>query len=96
MEITNDTIDKLAHLARLEFNGADKESIKQNLTQITAFCEKLNEIDTTGVEPLIYMSTETNILRDDIIIEEITHAEALKNAPKNDSDYFRVPKFLEK
>lgn len=96
MEITNDAIDKLAHLARLEFNGPDKESIKQDLTQITAFCEKLNEIDTTGVEPLIYMSDETNVLREDIITEEITHAEALKNAPKKDSDYFRVPKFLEK
>ncbi|MDZ4757006.1 MAG: Asp-tRNA(Asn)/Glu-tRNA(Gln) amidotransferase subunit GatC [Bacteroidota bacterium] len=96
MKITDETIDKLAHLARLEFNGVDKENIKKDLSQITAFCEKLNEIDTTGVEPLIYMSDETNVLREDIIIEEISHVEALKNAPKKDSDYFRVPKFLEK
>lgn len=96
MEITDATIDKLAHLARLEFNGEEKESIKKDLTQITAFVEKLSEIDTEGVEPLIYMSNESNILREDKIVQEISHDEALKNAPAKDSDYFRVPKFVEK
>ena len=53
-------------------------------------------MDTDNIEPLIYMTDETNVLREDLVSETISHAEGLKNAPKKDSDYFRVPKFLEK
>jgi aspartyl-tRNA(Asn)/glutamyl-tRNA(Gln) amidotransferase subunit C len=57
---------------------------------------KLNELDTQNIEPLIFMSEETNRLREDIPEVSISHEEALKNAPKKDSDYFRIPKVLEK
>jgi aspartyl-tRNA(Asn)/glutamyl-tRNA(Gln) amidotransferase subunit C len=58
--------------------------------------DKLSEIDTENVEPLIFMSDEVNVLREDVAEETITQAEALKNAPKKDSDYFRIPKVLDK
>jgi aspartyl-tRNA(Asn)/glutamyl-tRNA(Gln) amidotransferase subunit C len=57
-------------------------------------CEKLNEVNTDGVEPLIYMSETRNLLREDEVQQNITHDEAMKNAPKKDSDFFRVPKVI--
>lgn len=96
MDISNELIDKLADLAKLEFNGEDKERIKTDLVQITAFFEELNKVDTEGVEPLIFMSDAVNVLREDVVKVELTHDEALKNAPAKDSDYFRVPKFSSK
>lgn len=96
MKIDNDTVDKIAHLARLEFNKEAKEEIKKDMNNMLGFIDKLNELDTSNVEPLIYMSDEVNVLREDEVIQEITQAEALKNAPKKDSDYFKVPKVIEK
>ncbi len=92
--IDSETVQKIAHLARLEFTSAELEEIGADLGNILGFMQKLNEVDTTGIEPLIYMSQETNVLRKDVVKQEITHQEALKNAPKKDSDYFRVPKVI--
>lgn len=96
MEITTKKIDELAHLARLEFNENEKIKIKADLQRIVGFFDKLSEVDTDGVEPLIYMSDRTNNLRPDNIEEQITKKEALKNAPSKDSDYFKVSKFIKK
>ena len=96
MKIDNQTIDKLAELAKLEFTNEAKEEMKNDLSRIVTFVEKLNEIDTSNVEPLIYMNDEVNVLREDKIKQDITQAEALKNAPKKDSDYFKVPKVIDK
>lgn len=95
MKIDNDTVDKIAHLARLEYTNEAKEEIKKDMNNMLGFIDKLNELDTTNVEPLIYMSDEVNVLREDVVIQEITQDEALKNAPKHDSDYFKVPKVIE-
>jgi aspartyl-tRNA(Asn)/glutamyl-tRNA(Gln) amidotransferase subunit C len=92
--IDSETVQKIAHLARLEFTSDELEEIGADLGNILGFMQKLNEVDTTGIEPLIYMSQETNVLRKDVVNQEITHQEALKNAPKKDSDYFRVPKVI--
>ncbi len=96
MKIDHKTVDHLAHLARLEFENESKEAIVNDLNRILSFVEKLDELNTDNVSPLIYMTDETNVLREDSIHETISHAQALKNAPKKDSDYFRVPKFVEK
>jgi aspartyl-tRNA(Asn)/glutamyl-tRNA(Gln) amidotransferase subunit C len=95
MNIDTETVQKIAHLARLEFHESDLENMKEDLGKILDFMKKLNELDTENVEPLIYMSKEMNILRSDREIQEISHEEALKNAPKRDSDYFRVPKVID-
>lgn len=96
MKITDETVEHIAHLARLEFEGEEKGKIKQDLENIITFMEKLQEVDTDNVEPLVFMTNEKNRLRDDVAEVTITHEEALKNAPKKDSDYFRIPKVLNK
>jgi aspartyl-tRNA(Asn)/glutamyl-tRNA(Gln) amidotransferase subunit C len=96
MKITDKKIDELAHLARLEFQGDKKVKIKEDLEKILGFCEQLNSVNTDGIEPLIYLSDATNKLREDKVITDITKSEALKNAPKKDSDFFRVPKVITK
>ncbi|MBK8290816.1 MAG: Asp-tRNA(Asn)/Glu-tRNA(Gln) amidotransferase subunit GatC [Flammeovirgaceae bacterium] len=95
MKIDKDTLNKISHLARLEFNEQDSEKMMQDMTNILSFVEKLNEVDTQGIEPLTTMSHEINALREDIVQPHLDHELALKSAPKKDSDYFRVPKVLE-
>lgn len=96
MKITDQKIQELSHLARLNFEDKDQEKIKTDLERILNFCEKLNEVNTDHVEPLVYMSDRTNHLRDDVVKPSINKQEALKNAPDADSDYFRVPKVIKK
>ena len=94
--ISNETIDKIAHLARLEFEDEAKVEIANDMNRMLDFVDKLNELPTDNVEQLIYMSREVNVLRDDFVTQELTQKEALLNAPKKDSDYFKVPKVVEK
>ena len=96
MEINDEVIDKLADLSRLKFEGEDRNEIKEDLSRMLSFVDKLNELDTEGVEPLIYMTREHLKLRPDEIENELSQKEALKNAPSKDSDYFKVPKVLDK
>ena len=95
MRIEKDLVEKIAHLARLQFNDTEKVKIEADLNRILDFMETLNEVDTSMVEPLIYMNDEVNVLRKDEVIQTITHEEGLANAPKKDTDYFRVPKVIE-
>ena len=95
MEIDINTLRKIAHLARLEFDEQGAEKMKQDMTQILDWVGKLNEVDTEGVEPLTTMSSEVNIMREDVVGEHLSHEKGLKNAPHKDSDYFRVPKVME-
>ena len=95
MKITDEKIAQLAHLSRLEFDAEATANIKTDLENILDFCEKLNEVDTDGVEPLIYMTETTNTVREDQVEESFSKDQILSNAPKKDSDYFRVPKVIE-
>ena len=89
------TVEEVAHLARLEFNDTAKAEILNDMNNMLAFVDKLNELDTSDVEPLIYMTEERNIMREDIPANTISQKEALKNAPKKDSDYFKAPKVID-
>jgi aspartyl-tRNA(Asn)/glutamyl-tRNA(Gln) amidotransferase subunit C len=95
MQIDRSLLDKIAHLSRLEFDEKDAEKMMKDMTAIVDWVEKLKEVDTEGVEPLTTMSSEVNALRDDVVKEHLSHDRALRNAPKKDFDYFRVPKVLE-
>jgi aspartyl-tRNA(Asn)/glutamyl-tRNA(Gln) amidotransferase subunit C len=95
MVIDDKTLENIAHLARLEFVDDEKDKIKNDLSRMLSFIDQLNELDTSNVEPLIYMSDRINVLREDEVRQEITQKEALKNAPLKDSDYFKVPKTIE-
>ena len=89
------TVDEVAHLARLEFSEDGMAEILNDMNRMLAFVDKLNEMDTNGTEPLIYMTDEVNVLREDEAKGTLTQKQALKNAPKKDSDYFKVPKVID-
>jgi aspartyl-tRNA(Asn)/glutamyl-tRNA(Gln) amidotransferase subunit C len=95
MKVNEQLIGHLSHLARLQFDSQAEQEMIHDLNRILGFVEKLEEVNTDGVEPLIYMTEDTNILRNDDVVQTITQDEALKNAPKKDSDYFRVPRFID-
>ena len=95
MKIDRELLDKIAHLSRLEFDEKDADKMMQDMTNIVNWVEKLNEVDTTGVEPLTTMSHEINALREDEVKDHLPHDQALKNAPQKDATYFRVPKVIE-
>lgn len=89
------TVDEIAHLARLEFKDEAKGEIVNDMNRMLNFIEKLNELDTEHVEPLIYLTNEQNVLREDIPSVTLTQKEALKNAPQKDTDYFKAPKVID-
>jgi aspartyl-tRNA(Asn)/glutamyl-tRNA(Gln) amidotransferase subunit C len=95
MKITDERIDQLAHLCRLEFDAEAKTKLKADLENILVLCEKLNEVETEGVEPLIYMTDTSNNVRKDVVEQVVSREQILKNAPAKDSDFFRVPKVIE-
>lgn len=90
MNISREEINKLAHLSRLELDDKAVDKMQEDMNKILGFVAQIEKMELDGVEPLVYMTEETNILREDTIVQEITHAEALKNAPDADTDYFRV------
>jgi aspartyl-tRNA(Asn)/glutamyl-tRNA(Gln) amidotransferase subunit C len=96
MEVNNELVEKLANLSRLKFDEAQKESIKADLQSMIQFVEKLNELDTTGVAPLLHMSDNVNVLREDEVKGSIDRSEGLKNAPVQDGVFFKVPKVIKK
>lgn len=96
MQVDDALIEKLAELSMLKFNDAEKEEIKADLQKMIGFIDKLQELDTTGVEPLMHMTDEYNVLRNEEVGPMLKQEEALKNAPHHDSQYFKVPKVIKK
>lgn len=96
MEVNDELIANLSNLARLEFDAAEKTQIREDLQRMIEFIERLDELDTTGVEPLLHLSPETDVLRDDIPGGSVSREEALSNAPATDGTYFKVPKVIRK
>ncbi len=95
MTVDTKTVDEIAHLARLEFEAEAKTEIIKDMNNMLKFIEKLNELNTDNVKPLIYMTEESNVMREDEAKVTLTQQEALKNAPKHDSDYFKVSKVID-
>jgi len=96
MKIDKEIIEKISGLACLEFEDEEKEKIRQDLEQILTFVEKLRDLDTEDVDPLIYLSDNTNVLREDRMSGSISHDEALLNAPETSEGFFKVPKVINK
>jgi aspartyl-tRNA(Asn)/glutamyl-tRNA(Gln) amidotransferase subunit C len=96
MQIDKDTVAKIAHLARLEVSEQETETLVGDMNKILDFMAKLNEVNTDNVEPLVYMTQEVNALRDDVVKQDITHEEALLNAPEQDGKHFFVAKVIER
>ena len=96
MEIDQSTIASLAHLSRLELDANAGEKMRQDLTQILEWVDKLQEVDTEGVEPLYHMTENINAVREDKAVNAVSREDLLKNAPKQDGTFFRVPKVVDK
>ena len=96
MQVNEQLIDHLANLARLEFDPAAKQAMQADMEKIIGFVEKLNELDTTGVEPLRYMGEASNVYRHDVPGENLPVATALQNAPHKDESFFKVPKVIKR
>ena len=96
MKVDDKLVERLAHLSRLEFEAEAKIKMKSDFEKILDFVEKLDKVDTSGIDPLVYMSAETNVLRVDAVKGEVSQEEALKNAGGKDTDYIRVPKVIKK
>ena len=96
MQVDDALIDKLSKLAMLQFKEAEKEEIKEDLEKMIGFVDKLKELDTTGIEPLLHVTQEINVLRDDVPGNMLSREEALKNAPQHNGTYFQVPKVIKK
>jgi aspartyl-tRNA(Asn)/glutamyl-tRNA(Gln) amidotransferase subunit C len=95
MNADRETLRKIAHLARLDLEEGAEQEMLYSLNKILTWVEKLNEVDTSGVEPLTHLTDEVNVLREDKVQEPLPHERGLFNAPRKDDDYFRVPKVLE-
>jgi aspartyl-tRNA(Asn)/glutamyl-tRNA(Gln) amidotransferase subunit C len=95
MKIDRALLDNIAHLARLEFDEKDADKMMADMNAIVSWVEKLQEVDTTGVEPLTTLSHEINVFREDIPVRTLSREEALANAPDADGEFFRVPKVIE-
>ncbi len=96
MEVNDAMVDHLAHLARLYFTDEEKAEIKQDLQRMIAFVEQMQEVDTTGVPPLLHLGSEMNVFREDEVKGSVSREEALMNAPLTDGKYFKVPKVIKK
>jgi len=96
MQIDTALISRLEKLARLRLDDAERAKLTGDLQRILDMVDELRELDTNGVEPLVYLNDEQNtVLREDEIANQLTQEEALKNAPKHDGQFFRVPKVIE-
>ncbi|MEC5146871.1 Asp-tRNA(Asn)/Glu-tRNA(Gln) amidotransferase subunit GatC [Chitinophaga sp. 212800010-3] len=96
MEVNDALVQQLADLARLEFNDQEKAEIRGDLQRMITFVEKLNELDTRDVAPLLHLTDDYNVFREDKVIPAITREEALLNAPSATEEYFSVPKIIKK
>jgi aspartyl-tRNA(Asn)/glutamyl-tRNA(Gln) amidotransferase subunit C len=95
MEVDRNLILKLETLTRLELSEGERTKVQGSLNDILKMVDKLNELDTEGVEPLVYVNEEITALRDDKVSNELTQKQALQNAPNHNGTYFKVPKVID-
>ena len=96
MVIDESVISKLEKLAKLNLTDLERTEMKGDLEKMLKMVDKLAEVDTSGVEPLVYMHEEKNVLRKDLIDNVLSREEGLKNAPNRVKSYFAVPKVIQK
>ena len=96
MKIDQKLIEKIAKLSQLNLNKEEKIKMEKDLNKILDFVDKLNNLNTDNVEPLVYINEEVNKLRKDDFVNHLEKENALKNAADKDSDYFKVPRVVKK
>ena len=96
MKVDDELINKLSHLSRIELGAEEKEAMKIELEKMIGFINKLNELNTNGIDPLLHMSTNQDVLRKDEVKGQISHKEVFKNITSHEGDFFKVPKVIQK
>ena len=95
MAVTMKDVEHVASLARLEFSDEEKKTLMNQLNRILEYMEKLNELDTSKVEPLSHVIPLTNVFREDKVKPSLSVSDVLKNAPAKTDKFFKVPKVIE-
>ena len=97
MKITKEEVEYVAHLARLDFSEEEKVKFTSQLNDILMYMDKLNEVDTAGIEPMSHAIALQNVFRGDTVKDKdsLSHELSLSNAPEARGPFFRVPKVIE-
>jgi aspartyl-tRNA(Asn)/glutamyl-tRNA(Gln) amidotransferase subunit C len=94
MAVTHEEVIKIANLAGLSFSPEEVDRMTHELNRILEYMDKLNELDTTGVEPLHHVLDMKNVFREDEVQPSFPREQVLSNAPDAVDGYFRVPKVI--
>ena len=93
--ISDETIEYVGILAKLDLSGAEKEQAKEDMANMLDYIDMLNELDTAGVEPMSHVFPVYNVFREDVVVNEDQRDEILVNAPEQKDGQFQVPKTVE-
>ena len=93
--ISDETIEYVGILAKLELSDAEKEEAKSDMGRMLDYIDKLNELDTTGVEPMSHVFPVQNVFREDVVTNGDDSENMLKNAPVERDNMYEVPKTVE-
>ena len=94
-KITLEDVESVASLAQLSLDDEAKQRLLREMGDLLAYVDKLNELDTDDVEPMMHVLDISNVYREDVVTGSLDHEAALKNAPKTDGSYFLVPRILD-
>jgi aspartyl-tRNA(Asn)/glutamyl-tRNA(Gln) amidotransferase subunit C len=95
VKISKKEVEHVAKLARLDLPETEKDRLTDQLSNILTYVEKLNELDTTGVEPTAHVLDIKNVMRDDVAASSLPQDRALANAPEKAAGHYKVPKIIE-
>ncbi len=90
-----DTVKHIAELAKLEFKEGEIDLFSEQFKEIVEYIDTLNEVELSDIEPLAQITDFENVLRQDVVQPSISLEDALKNAPKKNENFFKVPKVIE-
>ena len=95
MAITKDQVRYVAHLSRLALSEQEMDTFAGQLDQILRYVEKLNEVDTSSIEPLVHAIDRKNVFREDVPADSLQRKDVLSNAPQASEGCFKVPRIIE-
>ena len=95
MAITREQVEYVAHLSRLALSDEEVETFGRQLDDIINYVEKLNELDTSDVEPMLHAADRENVFREDKKKDSLPRKESLQNAPAESEGCFKVPRIIE-
>ncbi len=93
--ISDETIEYVGILAKLELTDEEKEAAKKDMGRMLDYIDMLNELDTNGVEPMSHVFAVNNVFREDVVTNGDEREKILKNAPEQKDGAFKVPKTVE-